>query len=107
MAVFIPEKDIVKAILDYLNIRKYICKRNNAGMAFMKHGNKSRGIKIGEAGWPDIEGMTKQGIYFGIEVKTIIGKLSPAQIEIGQRIKENHGIWFVARSINDVIKQGF
>jgi len=74
MEVVALEKDIVKGILEYLHLRKYLCKRNNAGMAFMKYGNKSRGIKIGEAGWPDIEGITKQGTYFGIEVCPFCGK---------------------------------
>jgi len=107
MEIVASEKDIVKGILDYLKLRNYLCKRNNAGMAFMRNGNKSRGIKIGEAGWPDIEGITKKGVYFGIEVKTNKGKLSPSQIEIGQKITESNGIWFVARSIDDVIKKGF
>jgi len=68
---------------------------------------KTHGIKVGEAGWPDIEGITQTGRYFGIEVKTPKGKLTPIQQEIGQRIIKSNGIWFVARSLDDVIERGY
>lgn len=109
----LSEKDIQKTILQYLTIRGYVCKRNNAGMAFANYNGKRRAIKIGESGWPDIEGITKEtksfgkGLYFGIEVKTKKGVLSLHQTWVGKRIIETGGIWFVARSVDDVIQRGF
>jgi len=104
----ISETDIVKSILEYLTLRRFLCKRNNAGMMYGKSTKgKSWAVKIGEAGWPDIEGITKDGRYFGVEVKTKKGRLSPAQKEVGEKIIESKGIWFVARSVDDVIQAGF
>lgn len=64
-------------------------------------------INIGESGWPDIEGLTKEGRFFGIEVKAPRGTLSDLQRQVGAKIIDNKGIWFVAYSVDDVIKQGF
>jgi len=102
------ESGIVRAILEYLTLRGYVCKRNNSGMMFTKgQTGKTRGIKIGDAGWADIEGITPNGRYFGIEVKTPKGKLTPIQEEVGTKIIRSNGIWFVARSVQDVIDRGY
>lgn len=103
----VAEKDIQRAILDYLRVRGFLCKRNNAGMSYGEHKGKKWAIKIGESGWPDIEGVTKEGKYFGIEVKTRKGVLSDNQLRIGGQIVKNGGIWFVARSVDEVIEKGF
>lgn len=107
MTFKIAEKDIQKAILQYLKVRGFLCKRNNAGMSFGQHKGKSWAIKIGESGWPDIEGLTKDGRYFGIEVKTRTGVISDSQLSVGGQIIKNGGIWFVARSVDEVIEKGF
>ena len=102
------ESDIVRTILEYLQIKGHLCKRNNAGMLFVKgSGGKRNAIKIGEKGWPDIEGITGLGKYFGIEVKTQKGRLTPDQEIVGKKILKKQGIWFVARSLDDVIDRGF
>lgn len=107
----VQEKFIQKAILDYLRVRGFLCKRNNAGMSYGEHKGKKWAIKIGESGWPDIEGVVKdgenKGKYFGIEVKSRTGILSENQLRIGGEITRNGGIWFVARSVDDVIEKGF
>lgn len=103
----LPEHSIVNQILEYLRLRGYICKRNNAGFLFVDGKKGKRGIKIGDAGWPDIEGVMKDGRYFGIEVKAKRGILSPNQKIVGQKILDSKGIWFVARSLDDVMLRGF
>lgn len=102
-----PEKSIQRAILDYLRVKGYLCKRNNAGMMFSTYKGKTRAIKIGESGWPDIEGLTKEGKYFGIEVKARKGVLSDNQKRVGEQILGTGGIWFVARTVDEVISKGF
>lgn len=110
----IAEKDIQKAILQYLKMRGYLCRRVNAGhVPLMGKNGKQRYVNLGEAGWPDIEGLTKaenacgSGKFFGIEVKARRGIVSPEQLRIGQEIIKNGGIWFVARTVDEVISQGF
>lgn len=97
----------MKSILEYLRIKGHLCKRNNSGMAFGSHKGKKWVIRTGEAGWPDIEGILPGGKYFGIEVKTKKGVLSESQKEMADLIHEKQGIWFVARSLEDVIQKGF
>jgi hypothetical protein len=48
--------------------------------------------------------MTKEGRFFGCEVKTEKGVLSDHQTKFIQAINESGGIGFVARSVDDVIK---
>lgn len=101
------ETQIRNAILEYLRYQGYVCKRNNSGFVFITGvGGKKRAINVGEAGWPDIEGMTKTGAWFGIEVKTERGRLSPAQREMQERILRSNAIYLVARSLQDVIDFG-
>lgn len=107
MTFKIAEKDIQKAILQYLRVRGFLCKRNNAGKAFSEYKGKTRMFTVGESGWPDIEGVTKDGRYFGIEVKSRTGILSDSQLTIGGQIIKNGGVWFVARSVDEVIEKGF
>lgn len=98
------ENEIRNSILYYLKYRGYVCKRNNAGYVFITGvGGKKRAINIGEAGWPDIEGMTKEGTWFGIEVKTATGKMSPIQEAMRGRITGSKGIYVLARNLQDVI----
>lgn len=55
-------------------------------------------------GVPDILGVYK-GLFLGIEVKTLRGKLSPHQENFIAKIKDEGGIAFVARSVDDVIRE--
>lgn len=106
-SIKITEKMILKASLEYLQIKGYVCKRNNSGKIFLKNPNGStRAINVGEAGWPDVEGMTKTGQYFGIEFKTPIGKQSPDQVVMQDRIRKSGGIYILARSVQDVMDAG-
>lgn len=98
----VSESAALRAILDYLRIRGYICKRNQSGMVF----KDKFAIRLGEAGWPDIIGLTKQGRFFGIEVKSSVGYLSPGQREIGKQIIASGGMWFMAKTIDDVERHG-
>jgi len=55
-------------------------------------------------GIPDICGVFKGRPLF-IEVKSKKGRLSPEQIEFGERAQKEGAIWFVARSVEDVERE--
>ncbi len=106
MAIEAMEKEIQKSILDYLRIKGYLCKRNNAGMAFSTYNGKRRAFIVGASGWPDIEVILPGGCYCGIEVKTRKGIQSEVQKRVEQSIKKVGGRYLIARSIDDVVAAG-
>jgi hypothetical protein len=105
-----PEKIIENAILDFLKAKRLFCFKvqrtgvwDGKAMAFRRNRNPHH-IK----GISDVLGITKCGTFFAIEVKTLTPKGYPSkeQKEFIANIDTNHGIAFVARSIDDVI-EGF
>jgi hypothetical protein len=102
MEFYAPEKDIQKAILEYLQIKGYFCWRNNTGAVTNSYNGKERFFRYGKAGSGDILGLTKEGKFFSIEVKAKGKKPTPAQVEFIRNITCNKGIAFVAYSVEDV-----
>lgn len=98
----ILEKDIQFSILQYLTLKKVFHWRNNSG-AFKTE--RDGFMRFGAVGSPDIFAVHK-GSFYGIEVKTPIGKLSPNQIEFGGAFEKAGGIYLVARKVEDVISYG-
>ena len=63
-----------------------------------------RRVMIGLKGEPDISGCL-DGLWIGIEVKTATGRQSPDQIKFQKHITQRGGIYIVARSPDDVVRQ--
>jgi hypothetical protein len=96
------ETDIQRAICDYLALKGYLFSRtNNAPVYDKTHGAHRALPKYTRRGWPDIC-LIHNGKFYGIEVKTEIGKLRPEQKELGAEIIANGGHYIVARSIDDI-----
>tara|TARA_A100001388_G_scaffold256936_1_gene222420 strand:- start:277 stop:705 length:429 start_codon:yes stop_codon:yes gene_type:complete len=70
-------------------------------------GGRVRGAKLKkaglQAGWPDIQ-LIYQGYYYGLEVKTETGRLSPAQTDLHKRLTEDGCSVAVARSVSDALE---
>ena len=94
------EKDIQKAILEYLCFKRVCHWRNNTGATKTERGGF---IRFGSVGSPDIFAL-KNGTLYGIEVKTATGKLSHDQDMFGKTLELNGAKYIVARSIDDVMK---
>lgn len=99
----ISEKEIQKTILEYLQWNNIFSWRNNSGYIFTKYKGKTQMIKMGAVGSPDIIGIYK-GKFLGIEVKSATGTLRPEQKEFLDKINAEGGFAFVARNLDDVIK---
>ena len=83
------EKDIVKAILQYLRtIPRCFCWKEHGGM-------------YGTAGIPDIIACV-DGQFFGFEVKTVDGKPTKLQEAAIRRIQASGGTAAVVRSVEEV-----
>lgn len=88
-----PEGLIKRQILDYLEIRRVFHWVNQAG--------KIPGRRLLKVGISDILGIYN-GKPLAIEVKSEKGKLTDEQQQFQQEFRENGGIAFVAKSIEDV-----
>lgn len=70
-------------------------------------GGRVRGAKLKkaglQAGWPDIQ-FIYQGSYYGLEIKTTTGRLSPAQIDLHKRLTDDGCSVAVARSVSDALE---
>lgn len=93
------ERDIQKAILDYLTYKQvFHWKQNNAGI---KKANGSY-IPAGKLGVPDIICVVK-GKFIGIEVKDANGRQTEHQKRFQEELEGAGGRYILARSIDDVM----
>lgn len=97
------EHDAQKAILDWLACRRIFHWRNNSGAMVSEYKGKSRFMRFGSPGSPDIFAMHK-GVCYGIEVKAEKGKQSDAQKEFQLRFEAAGGVYIVAKGIDEVEK---
>lgn len=111
-----PEREILRAILDYLATRRdVVAWRNNVGA--VKEGE--RFIRFGMKGLPDIIGWKRLDIvvpghpldltlhpaaFLAIEVKAHGAPIRPEQAAFLEQARAAGCIAFVARSIEDVIR---
>lgn len=89
----LKEKEITRAIRDYLKLKKIFHWKNHQGLGSQK-------------GVPDIIGILEHGRMLLIEVKTEKGKVSEAQEEFLQTARVCGALAFEARSVEDVMKMG-
>ena len=102
------EKDIQRAICDYLALKKHFFWRNNNTPIFQFDKDKPRFRSMPKytmKGRPDIE-VIKDGYYIALEVKRKNTKQSPEQKEFEKNCKEAGGEYWVVRSIEDVKELG-
>jgi len=92
------ETEIQREIIDYLHSRGIYCWRNNTGTIKVR----SRYIKFGYKGSPDIIGLTQKGVFFGVEVKKSGGSMSEEQKQFREAILTSNGIYIKATCIEDL-----
>ena len=118
----ISENDIQRAIKDYLQILenqgKLMFIRNNSGAMPVKGQNgKTRYIKFGKKGSPDIlvwkpsaewDDLAYRGVNvvraIALEIKSATGKASPAQKEWQAKFEKLGGEYYIVRSVEEVVE---
>ena len=98
----ILEKDIQKAILDYLIYRNITAWRTNSGMSFRTYKDKVFVQRMAPKGTSDIIGILNDGRFLAIEVKRPGKKATEEQQKFIDMINKKGGLAFVATSIDDV-----
>jgi hypothetical protein len=99
--LYSAEADVLKAVLATLEMHPKVAwvARMNSG-AFEVEG---RFVKAGFKGCSDILGMLKGGRLLAVECKSSKGKETADQAAFGARVAEEGGLYFVARSVDDVM----
>jgi hypothetical protein len=97
------ETDIVRSILKALALRRVLAWRANAGLLVLGKGADKRVVRGAPAGTPDIIGILPGGRFFGLEVKTQTGRVSPAQHAWADRARELGARYQVVRSAREAI----
>lgn len=98
------EAQIQKAVREYLeymdNLGRLVYIRSGAGAIKTEAGHY---FKTGRKGWPD-NTVLMNGVMIGVETKSPTGKQSKAQKEIENKILAAGGLYYIVRSVEDVIK---
>ena len=95
------EKGIQKATLDWLYYQGFYAFRFNSGAIKQEYKGKSRIIRLGKTGMPDILAV-KDGKFFGFEIKNATGKLTQAQQDMHETLKYYGAKVYVIRSTSDL-----
>ncbi len=83
----------------------YLPVRNNSGMVFIRDGSqRTRAVRVGIPGSPDIIACSPKGKFIAIECKSKTGRLTKKQLEFIEKINALGGKALVVRNIDDLIK---
>ena len=100
------ESAIEAQIFLYLRSCKIFCWKNYSLGVYNPVTKTFRKKSInGLNGVSDILGILPDGKILAIEVKSLKGKPTPSQTSFLERVTENNGVAFVARSVADVKSQ--
>jgi hypothetical protein len=97
------EGDLVRQCLDYLQLRKVPCWRQNSGSAMFGAGGKRRFVRFAVTGCADILGVLPPGgRILAVECKRPGGRLTPAQAAFLRCVAEAGGLAVVVRDLRDL-----
>lgn len=104
----LSEAEIQSAILELLAWRGIVAFRVNSGkLLITNRDGSSRMVKLAPPGTADIIGIAPGGRFMAIEVKDRKGEQTPEQVDFEQRVRAAGGIYFLARSTDDVERELF
>lgn len=97
------EKDVQKAILQFLALKKIWAIRQNTGaIAFQRRDGSKGYLKAGVPGMADIQAWTAGGHTIWIEVKSSNGKQTDDQKEFQRQAEKHNHVYILARDVSDL-----
>lgn len=97
------ESALIRAVLLAIGARPDLrVWRQNVGVARMPSG---RIVRFGIPGAADISGILHGGRRLEIECKSDTGRLSPLQYRFRRVIQHHSGLYILARSVDDVLRE--
>ena len=100
------ENKVQLEAIKYLREQGILCWRNNTMGVYDPKIQSYRSNPYNMKGVGDIIGMTPDGRFLSVEIKTKTGKPSPEQLLFIKRCTLNGGLCFVARSVDDIKAYG-
>lgn len=97
------ETALVRAVLDYLEIRGIWAWRQNSGAFEGEYKGKKRFMRFGIKGMSDILGVMPDGRFLAIECKVKPNKPTPDQLEFLGNVKRRGGVACLCWNIDDVM----
>ncbi len=98
----ISERDVMKAITDYLDAHHIWWQRNQSGATMASHGGKARMIRYGKKGAADLF-VIIQKKPVAVEVKASGKTPSPEQFKWGEDYIKGGGVWAWFDSVDGFI----
>jgi len=103
------EGEVLKAVLSALLYHPLVAEayrmNTGAGRLLLPNGKISRFLHFGKCGSPDIHGYLKDGRALFVEVKSASGTVSEEQSAWIENAKKHGCAAFVARSVDDVVRE--
>lgn len=98
------EADLLRFVTDSLERSNLVWWRVANGPAVYSRNNKTFFRKSPISGFPDLAGLTPDGQFWAMELKTARGRISPEQLKWIEKIKLSNGIAEVVRSPSEALK---
>lgn len=99
------ESSLLKACMEYLTLKGGQVIRNNTGLLFIKDASgKSRAIKTGSPGSPDLIAFMPQGRVLCVECKSKKGRLTDSQKGFIEALRKNGHEVVVVRSLDELME---
>lgn len=96
------EKEIQKAIIDLLRLKKYVVFKHHS-TGFTIQNGETRTFRYGDKGISDIIACSPSGRFVAIEVKKKGGKVSDEQLAFLASVRQRGGLALLAYSVDDVL----
>ena len=96
------ETTLVKAAVEFLRFKGFVCWRQNVGAVSATHKGKTRFIRFGVRGVSDIIGCSPTGRFLAAEAKVGKNKLTPDQQLFLASVRDVGGIAVVFWSLDDL-----
>ena len=96
------ENPLVKAAVQFLRYKGFVCWRQNVGAAKITHNGKARFIRFGVPGVSDIIGFSPTGRFLAAEAKVGKNQPSAAQAAFLASVREAGGIAVVFWNLDDL-----
>lgn len=97
------EADLLSFALKYLTMNKIVHWRMPLGAVMRTIGKKIIHCPSPVKGMPDICGILPSGRFFGIELKSLKGKMSPEQLQWNHKINNANGLAVVIKTEDELI----